>query len=132
MTFRFQKKYFFLTILLFLIEVMIALFVDDQIIRPYIGDTLVVILMYCFFKSFINCKVLPLAIAVLLFSYTIEILQYYNFVQIIGLQHSRLANIIIGNSFSWADMIAYTLGFIVIIWLEKVSVFKQQNSIAEQ
>jgi hypothetical protein len=117
--FKFQKKYFIFTILLFLTEVIIALFVDDAIIRPYIGDTLVVILIYCGVKSFFDFSVIPLAIGVLLFSYTIEILQYFNLVHMLGLQESKLARIVIGNSFAWGDIIAYTLGFVIILWLEK-------------
>lgn len=123
--FKFQKRYFIFTILLFLIEVIIALFIEDTTIRPYIGDTLVVILMYCGIKSFFDFRVVPLAIGVLLFSYAIEILQYFNLVHMLGIQESRLARIIIGNSFAWGDMIAYTLGFVVILWLEKVSIFKR-------
>ena len=40
---RFNKTYFLLTILLFCTEVIIALFVHDNFIRPYFGDVLVVI-----------------------------------------------------------------------------------------
>ncbi|MFT5385169.1 MAG: hypothetical protein ACI81W_002574, partial [Saprospiraceae bacterium] len=40
-----------MTAFLFLIEVGIAVFIQDRIIRPYIGDLLVVILIYCFIRS---------------------------------------------------------------------------------
>ncbi|WP_420235697.1 DUF2809 domain-containing protein [Tenacibaculum aiptasiae] len=60
-----------------------------------------------------------MAIAVLLISYTIEILQYFNFVKLIGLGNSKTANIIIGNTFSIGDLIAYTLGVITVYSIEK-------------
>ena len=113
--FKFQKKYFILTIGLFLIEVFIAIFIHDAIIRPYIGDFLVVILIYCFFMSFLNVKVLPLALFVLIFAYFVEFAQYYNIVNLLGLKNSRLANIIIGNSFAWIDILAYILGVIAFV-----------------
>jgi len=59
------------------------------------------------------------AIAVLLFAYTVEVLQYFQLVKRLGLQHSRLANIVIGNSFAWSDMIAYTLGILLVVLAER-------------
>jgi hypothetical protein len=116
--FRFNKKYFFLTVLLFTTEVLIALFLHDNFIRPYVGDYLVVILIYCFCMSFVSAPVWKISAATLLFSYLIETLQYYNLVGILGLRHSTLANIIIGNSFAWNDILAYTLGVLTIIGIE--------------
>ncbi|GAA0542721.1 uncharacterized protein DUF2809 [Chitinophaga japonensis] len=110
MKFRFNPWYIGLTILLFLIEVLIARYVHDAFIRPYAGDFLVVILMYCFICSFVQAPVVPVALAVLAFSYLVETLQYFNLVKRLGLEHSRIANIVIGNHFSWADILAYTLG----------------------
>ena len=117
--FRFQRNYFLLTLLLFLIEVLIAAYVHDAIIRPYVGDFLVVILLYCFVKSFWNGPTLVVAISVLLFSYTIEILQYFHWVNLLGLQHSRIATIVLGSSFEWIDLIAYTAGIATVLLIEK-------------
>lgn len=117
---RFNKAYFALTIVLFIIEVLIALYVHDSIIRPYIGDLLVVILIYSFIKTFADTPPLKTAIAVLLFAYLVELSQYFNLVKHLGLQHSRFANIVMGNSFEWVDMIAYTLGAVIIVLAESI------------
>jgi Protein of unknown function (DUF2809) len=116
--FAFQKKYFFGAILLFLIEVFIAVFVHDSIIRPFGGDFLVVILLYFFARSFWNSSVLKVATTVLLFSFLIEILQYFQLVKLLGLEHSELARIVIGTSFAWGDILAYSLGFLAILVFE--------------
>jgi hypothetical protein len=116
---RFYKHYFLLTILLFIIELLIGVFVHDTIIRPYIGDMLVVVLIYCFIKSFCNTPVVATAIAVLIFSFTVEILQYFKVVEILGLQNSKIARIIIGSSFSWMDMLMYAIGIVLVLWAEK-------------
>ena len=118
--YRFHKGYFGLTAGLFLIEVLIALFVRDNFIRPYFGDFLVVILMYCFIRTFANPDVKLSVIAVLLFSYLIEVLQYLNFVEIIGLGNSELARTFIGTSFAWMDLVAYTAGCVAILWFERM------------
>lgn len=120
--FRFHKTYFLLAAVLFAVEVYIGMYVRDTIIRPYGGDFLVVILLYCLVKSFVNTPVVPAAVGVLLFSYLIEGLQYLKVVEWLGLQHNRLARIIIGTSFAWSDIIAYTLGIVVVLALEKARV----------
>lgn len=116
---KFNPRYLISTILLFITEVLIALFVHDQFIRPYIGDFLVVILIYCFVKSFLDTPVVPAALGVLLFAYTVEVLQYFRIVEVLGLQHYRAARIIIGSSFEWLDMLAYTMGILMVILVEK-------------
>ena len=114
-----NKKYFTLTLLILAIEVIIALYIHDTFVRPYIGDVLVVILLYCFVKAFVNTPVVPTAIAVLIFSYSIELLQYFNIVEVIGLGHSNVARIVIGSSFSWLDILSYTVGITIVLLTER-------------
>jgi hypothetical protein len=124
--FKFQMKYFILTIILFFSEIIITLFFHDRFVRPYFGDFLVVILIYCFFKSFLKISVLKLSFSVLLFSYLIEMLQFFNYVKFLGLQNSRFANIILGNSFAWTDILAYTIGIWIVILTEYLFILKQK------
>ena len=116
----FRSGYFFLTLLLLSIEMLIALFVHDHFIRPYVGDFLVVILLYCFVRAFFNLSVITTAISALLFSYLVETLQYFKIVDKLNLQHSKLARVIIGTSFAWEDIICYTLGIFSVLWIEKL------------
>lgn len=117
--FRFSLPYLILTIVLFIIEVLIALFVQDAIIRPHVGDVLVVLLIYCFLRTFLKLPVFTLALATLLFSYMVEALQYFKIVELLGLQESAFARVIIGTHFSWIDIYCYTLGFLIILLAEK-------------
>ncbi|CAN5148937.1 hypothetical protein BH20BAC1_BH20BAC1_28470 [soil metagenome] len=50
----FRRWYFLSAIVLLITEVLIATFLNDRIIRPFIGDFLVVILLYTFVRSFFN------------------------------------------------------------------------------
>ena len=118
-TLKFNLRYFLLAIGLFIIEVLIALYMHDRIIRPYIGDLLVVILIYCFVKAFVNTRVFKTAVAVLVFSYAVEVTQYFKLVEVIGLGKSRLARIILGSSFEWVDMLAYTAGILIVLAIEQ-------------
>lgn len=116
--FKFNLTHLIVAVLLFIVEVLIAVYVHDGFVRPYIGDVLVVILLYYLLASFIKADVIKMAIGVLLFSYVVETLQYFNFVGLIGLSDSKLANIIIGNSFAWGDILAYTVGIVVVLVVE--------------
>lgn len=126
--FQFNRTYFILTILLFLTEVAIALFVHDQFIRPYFGDFLVVMLLYCFLKSFVKVSVLVATSLVLAFSFAIETAQYFNTVEKIGMQDSKIATVVLGNSFAWMDLLAYTLGILSVIAIEKLTLKQQTKS----
>ncbi len=117
--FAFHKKYFLFFCFLFFVEVMIALFVNDQIIRPFVGDFLVVILLYCFVKAFFKTSINSTAIGVLIFAYIVEGLQFLHIAKLLGLQNNRLAVVIIGNYFQWLDILMYTLGIATVILIEK-------------
>jgi hypothetical protein len=116
--FTFNKKYFYFTVLLFLIEVCIAVFLNDSFIRPFMGDFLVVILIYYFIRAFWNIHSYIVALSVFAFSCTIEILQYFHFVNKLGWQNNKIAVIILGTKFDWKDIIAYATGIITVLWLE--------------
>ena len=119
---RFNKSYFLLALSLLGIEAYIGIYMPDTIIRPYGGDFLVVILLYCLVKSFINSRVLLTAAWVLVFAYTIEISQYFHMVSILGLQRFKLATLLLGTSFSFIDLLTYTLGILLVIIVENLRV----------
>jgi len=59
------------------------------------------------------------ALAALLFSYIVEVSQYLNLVKHVGLQKYAIANIVMGHSFEWIDMLVYTLGILMVILVER-------------
>lgn len=118
MKLKFNKTYALITLLLFLIEVYIAAYLKTGFIRHTVGDFLVVILMYSFFKIFIEDNHFKIAISVLAFAFVIEFLQLTNYLELFNLQDNYLAKLILGSSFHISDLVAYTLGIITIIALE--------------
>ncbi len=115
----FKKKYLLATIVLFGVELYIGFYVNDQFVRPYVGDFLVVILLYTFLRTFWNAKVKTVAYSVLIFSFVLEILQFFKLVDILGLGHIKIARILIGTSFAWEDLLAYFLGIMTVLWFER-------------
>jgi hypothetical protein len=115
--YRFHKGYFLLSLLLLLVEILIAAYLNDSLIRPYGGDFLVVILLYCLVRSFMNSSILKTALVVLLISYLVEISQYFHLADRLGI-HSRVFRILMGSYFTWTDILSYTLGIIFVVLLE--------------
>jgi len=115
---QFHLRYFIFATLILLTEILIALFVHDAIIRPYVGDFLVVILLYCLVRAFFNVPVFKTALTVLLFSYVVEFLQYCRLVEKLNLGQNVFARVIIGTSFEWIDIVSYTLGIGLVLLLE--------------
>jgi hypothetical protein len=113
---KFNFRYFLCTIMLFITEALIALYMHDDFIRPTFGDFLVVILMYCGIRSIVQADYRYVAIATLLTAYIIEVSQYFHLIVHLGLQYSRAAQWLLGSGFAWGDMVAYTLGT-ACIWL---------------
>ena len=115
----FNKLYIIIFTILLLCELYIVFFVHDRIIRPYIGDLLVVILIYTFIKIFIQNKYVLIAFATFIFACLVEFSQYLNLIAFLGLEENNIARVLIGNSFSWLDILAYFGGFLIIILVER-------------
>jgi Protein of unknown function (DUF2809) len=118
MKFGFSRKYAILSIVLLGIEIFIALFIQDRLVRPVVGDMLVVILIFSICRSVIKANNFWLAFCVLAFSFAVEIGQYFNLISILGLQSFELARIIIGTTFDFHDLLAYSAGILLIFIIE--------------
>ena len=118
----FNYKYFLTTIFLFLAEASIAtVFKDIVWLRSYFGDVLVVILIYTFILTFLDIKnKTHLNIGVFLFACVIELAQYFHFAEWFGLKDNKIAMIILGNSFSWIDILCYAMGSFCIFTFHKI------------
>jgi len=57
---------------------------------------------------------------VLVFAYAVEISQYFHLVGLLGLQDAKTAKILLGASFSFIDMLTYTLGILLVIVTENM------------
>lgn len=115
---RFHHTFFFLTLMLLVAEVLIALFVNDSFVRPYLGDVLVVMLIHCFLRTFLKTDARIVSIVVLAFAFLVELLQYLDLITVLGWQHSRLARTVLGTSFSWADLLCYLVGWVLVLCAE--------------
>lgn len=111
---RKRSKYCIAFFLLLLTEVLIALFVHDDFIRPYVGDVLVVIVIYCFIRIWIPEKCRMLSLYIFLFAAAVEGLQYLNLTERLGLKPGTFLAVLIGSVADWKDVVCYAVGCILL------------------
>jgi len=115
---KINYKYLSTFIILLIVEIYIGLFVHDNIIRPFVGDALVVVLIYFFIRSFISKHIRFLPVYIFLFACLIEVGQYFNLVSLLHMENLKGAKIIIGSTFDLNDIFCYFIGTILIFVYE--------------
>lgn len=102
------------TLLLLLTEVFIAFYVHDDFIRPYVGDILVVIVIYTFIRMIIpaKCRLLPLYIFIS--AAGVELLQLAKIVEILGVEDNIFLKTLIGSVFDVKDIVCYAVGCVIL------------------
>lgn len=123
MKLKYNLGYFVASIIIFFIEVLIATKLKNQFfIRAYLGDVIVVILLYTLVLSFFEIKNKLLLIAgIFAFSCLIEFAQYFHIAEKMGFQKGSLMYIVIGNSFAWEDILCYGIGCLLLYIFTKLS-----------
>lgn len=106
--------YLLATIIFLLIEIVIALYVRDSFVRPYMGDMLVVIVVYTFLRIFIPEKVKILPLYIFLFAVSVEVMQYFSVVEMLGLKNNRFMSVLIGSTFDIRDIVCYGIGCLLL------------------
>lgn len=115
------KRSYYITafILLFSIEFAIATWSKGGFIRGYLGDLLVVILVYAGLMMISKLHVKRGILATAIIALTIELLQLINLTQYFEGNAKKVAILVLGSHFSWLDLFMYALGILVIWLLER-------------
>lgn len=117
--------YLVLSIICFAIcALIVAFFSRTPFIRGFIGDVVIVALLYFFVKVFVDAKPFRLALFVLASAFFVEFLQYLRIIETLGLEHSKIARVIIGSVFDPMDLLAYFIGAILVYFIDSCLVKK--------
>lgn len=111
--------YFLLSLLLFLIEIAIAKYVTGWI-RSYLGDVLVIMLIYSAVMTIIKLNKKVVVLLTLILAFAIEFSQYFKLAELLGFEKGSIAYIVLGNTFSVEDLICYLVGGFVILIIESM------------
>ena len=124
------KKRFFnfiLFMLLLAIEVLIALYVRDDFVRPYLGDVLVVVVLYFFVRIWIPEKYRWLPGAIFVFAAAVEVLQYFRLVEILGVENNVFSRTILGSTFDFKDIVCYGVGCLLLGFCEWIGYKRKEQ-----
>lgn len=124
-----QKRFFnFILFMIFLvIEVLIALYVHDDFVRPYLGDVLVVVVLYFFVRIWIPEKYRWLAGAIFVFAAAVEVLQYFRLVEILGVENNVFLRTILGSTFDFKDIVCYGAGCLLLGFCEWIGYKRKEQ-----
>ena len=115
---RKRFAYAIVTLVLIAIEVLIALFVHDAFVRPYLGDVLVVVVLYTLIRTAIPEKYSLLPLYVFLFAVGVEVLQLLHIVEWLGLGDNPFFRVLIGSVFDLKDILCYAVGCLALVGYE--------------
>ncbi len=105
--------------ILLVIEVFIALFVHDRFIRPYIGDVLVVALIYCLVRAVWRNAPRLLPLWVFLFAALVELSQLFHLAELLGAGEHTVLRVMLGSTFDVVDLLCYAVGGVLLfVWQE--------------
>lgn len=103
------------------IEVLIALFVHDSFVRPYLGDVLAVVCVYFFTRVILPEKPRYLSLFVTAFAFLVELVQLTPLSEVLP---SPLS-VIVGGTFDFKDLACYLVGGALCFFADK-KIFKEQ------
>ena len=125
---RARKRLWFLaaTLALLGIEIFIGVYVHDRFVRPYLGDTLVVILLWAAARIVFPERLPWLSGAVFVFACLVEVSQIIPLCDLLGIRNN-LIRVLMGTSFAWEDLLAYAAGCLATTGHDLVTARRKSN-----
>jgi hypothetical protein len=114
----FRPSYALATIAALGIEIAIARFVHDDLVRPYLGDSLAVVAVYLALRAVTRMRMANSVTIAFAFACGIELGQFFHLVDVLGLGANRVARIVLGTTFGLTDFVAYAGGAACVLAIE--------------
>lgn len=107
---NYQKRLLYAAVfaLLLGIEIIIALYIHDEFVRPYLGDVLAVLCLYALSRTAFPEKPAFMSAAVTALAFAVELLQLTDLSELVG--KDTIIGVILGAVFDPCDLACYTIG----------------------
>ena len=93
-------------------------FIKKDLLPSFIGDGLWSMVVFCCWRILLpKLKLFYIAAASLATSYLIEFSQMIKWEWLVGLRSTFIGHMILGQGFLWTDLIAYTIGIVIIFFI---------------
>jgi hypothetical protein len=122
MEYRFMLRLRILYLGLIVFTIVIGLLSRHFAVIPlFVGDILWATMVYFIVRFlFISKKIKSVVLISLLFCYVIEFSQLYKAPWIDNLRHTLFGRLVLGETFLWGDLLSYTFGIIIAMFVEKL------------
>ncbi|MCL2187332.1 MAG: DUF2809 domain-containing protein [Defluviitaleaceae bacterium] len=120
MRWGFNWKYFIATVILFIIIIAIALFIETGFIRNHFGDVIIVVFIFSFIRIFVRNEWSWLWLGIFVFAAFVEVMQFFGLVYLLGLGEVQWARVMIGVTFDPWDIVMYFVGALVVLAFERL------------
>lgn len=118
---RFSGPHFAVAVVSFLMcAAIVVFFSETRFIRGTLGDVLVVVLIYNAARSVSKLRPGTCALLTLGFAFAVEISQLFNLIELLGLGSSRVARLILGTTFDYWDLVAYSAGCALALLVDRL------------
>ena len=115
---RTRLAFLVVAVLILAVEIYIAVCVNGGFVRHYLGDVLVVILLYVLVRAIFSVTPSNLALKIFTFAAALELAQYFGAVQILGIEN-KILKVMIGGTFDLTDLLCYAVGCVLVGIYEK-------------
>ena len=102
------------------VETGIALFAQDDFVRPYLGDMLAVVLAFAGIRAVTPLGSLPAVLMASAIAFAVEAGQALGLLDALGLRGSSVARTLLGADFEWRDIAAYVAGALATLAVERI------------
>lgn len=115
---RFSRRSVFIisTLLLLIVEILIAVFAGGML-RGFIGDILIIVLIFSFIRIFTS-KLHCLPQLIFILAIAVEISQIFEPAKLLGFDNNAVLSIILGATFDFYDILAYAIGTLITLTWE--------------
>ncbi len=107
------------------IEIIIALYVHDAFVRPYLGDVLAVLCLYSFSRAVFLEKPAFMSAVVTALAFVVELLQLTELSELVGKDTVR--GVILGAVFDPCDLACYTIGGVIAAAWDIFLIYSRKN-----
>ncbi len=107
------------------IEIIIALYVHDTFVRPYLGDVLAVMCLYCLARTAFPEKPAFMSAVVTALAFVVELLQLTELSELVG--KDTVPGVILGAVFDPGDLACYTIGGVIAAAWDIFLVYSRKN-----
>lgn len=116
---RRRRQYLFAAGILFVALALIALYVRDTIIRPYVGDLLVVIFLYFLVRGATGANRYWATGAVFILAAIVEFVQTLQLLSWLGLSHVPIVRNVLGSTPDPLDLALYAAGLLIALLADR-------------